>query len=243
MFHPQGPTFCELAEQALSSTERGYDLLAPKFDYTPFRTPDEVLNATAPYLGGPGSIDSALDIGCGTGAAMRVLRPICRRRVVGLDISQGMMNVARRLLADAPGSAELAFVRGDALSMPLGQDFDLAVSFGMNGHILPCDEPRFVEEVARVLKPRGRFVFISSYRPPVWSKSYWFSRGFNAAMHVRNWLIRPPFIMYYLTFLLPDCLRLLEEKGFETQVIEGILSGDYAHGRLVLATKRPARGG
>ena len=26
--------------QALSSVEDGYDLLAPKFDHTPFRTPD-----------------------------------------------------------------------------------------------------------------------------------------------------------------------------------------------------------
>jgi len=44
MFHPAGPTFWELAEQCLSSTERGYDLLAPKFDFTPFRTPDEILD-------------------------------------------------------------------------------------------------------------------------------------------------------------------------------------------------------
>jgi hypothetical protein len=42
MFYPQGPTLRELAVQALSSTERGYDLLAPKFDYTPFRTPEEI---------------------------------------------------------------------------------------------------------------------------------------------------------------------------------------------------------
>ena len=47
MFSPQGPTARELAVQALSSVERGYDLLAPKFDRTPFRTPDVVLDATA----------------------------------------------------------------------------------------------------------------------------------------------------------------------------------------------------
>ena len=43
MFRPGGPTFVELARQALSSVERGYDLLAPKFDLTPFRTHDELL--------------------------------------------------------------------------------------------------------------------------------------------------------------------------------------------------------
>jgi hypothetical protein len=31
--------------QALSSVEGGYDRLAPKFDHTPFRTPDGVRSA------------------------------------------------------------------------------------------------------------------------------------------------------------------------------------------------------
>src|SRR5687768_13769018 len=137
MFHPQGPTFWELARQCLSSTERGYDLLAPKFDVTPFRTPDEILKGTAACLGGPGSVDSALDVCCGTGAAMRVLRPLCRERVTGIDMSQGMLDVARERLADAPGEARIELVRGDALDMPFDSEFDLAVCFGALGHILP----------------------------------------------------------------------------------------------------------
>ncbi len=43
VFSPQGPSVRELATQALSSVEGGHDLLAPKFDHTPFRTPDGVL--------------------------------------------------------------------------------------------------------------------------------------------------------------------------------------------------------
>ena len=60
MFHPRGPSFWELAKQCLSSTERGYDLLAPKFDFTPFRTPDAILEGVAKVLGPPQSIDDAL---------------------------------------------------------------------------------------------------------------------------------------------------------------------------------------
>ena len=71
MFHPQGPTFWELARQALSSTQHGYNLLAPKFDFTPFRTPDEILDGMAKVLGPSKSIDDALDIACGTGQASR----------------------------------------------------------------------------------------------------------------------------------------------------------------------------
>src|SRR5690349_7004610 len=139
MFHPKGPTFWELAVQALSSTERGYDLLAPKFDYTPFRTPQSLLDAVSEHLPALGPFESGLDVCCGTGAAMAMLRPHCRRRVVGIDFSQGMLEVARQRTALAPGEARLEFVRGDVRTMPFAAEFDLAVSFGAFGHILPPD--------------------------------------------------------------------------------------------------------
>src|SRR4051812_19535072 len=80
VYHPDGPTFFELMRQALVSTERGYDLIAPRFDYTPFRTPDPVLEAMMFAIGGERAIDSALDVCCGTGAAMRHLRAVCKDR-------------------------------------------------------------------------------------------------------------------------------------------------------------------
>src|SRR5437763_267304 len=103
MFHPRGPTFFELARQALSSTQKGYDLLAPKFDYTPFLTPREVLDAVAAHLLPAAPFGAGLDLCCGTGAGLRLLRPLCRERVVGIDFSQGMLAVCRRQTADAPG--------------------------------------------------------------------------------------------------------------------------------------------
>lgn len=239
MFHPQGPTFFELARQALSSTERGYDLLAPKFDFTPFRTPAWILERTAPHIGPPSAIGSALDICCGTGAAMQMLRPLCRERVVGLDMSRQMLEVCREKTAASPGSAALEYVRGNALEMPFREEFDVATCFGACGHILPRDERRFVEQVHRVLRPGGRFVFVTSTMPPRWSRTYWICRGFNAAMHVRNLVIRPPFIMYYLTFLLPDARRLLEDAGFSVEVLDGAFAPQEPRLKLVIAT-RPA---
>jgi ubiquinone/menaquinone biosynthesis C-methylase UbiE len=238
MFHPNGPTFFELAVQALSSTERGYDLLAPKFDYTPFRTPDEVLDLVACHLAALGPFEAGLDVCCGTGAAMRMLRPLCRERVVGIDFSRGMLQVGRECIAAAPGTARLELVRGDVLRMPFGPVFDLAVCFGAFGHILRRDEPRFVAEVARVLKPGGRFVFVTTYLPPVWSSRYWLARLFNGAMRVRNALIRPPFIMYYLTFLLPEVKDLLRQNGLEVDERELVSQGRWQPFRLVIATRR-----
>ena len=219
MFHPQGPTFWELAEQCLSSTARGYDLLAPKFDYTPFRTPDEILQGVAKALGPPQSIDDALDVCCGTGAVIGILRPLCRRRVVGIDFSRGMLDVARERFPDEPGKARVEFVQRDVLEMDFREEFDLAVTLGSNGHILPKDEPRFIQRVAAALRPGGRFVSVTGEMPPVWSLRYLLSRGFNAAMHVRNLLVRPPFVMFYLTFLLPQARQLLQEKGFDVDIL------------------------
>src|SRR5690349_13086520 len=98
---------------------------------------------------------------------MRMLRPLCCERVVGIDFSQGMLEVARQRTADAAGTAPLEFVRGNVLSMPFECAFDLAVCFGAFGHILGEDEPRFASEIARVLKPGGHFVFATTCLPPL----------------------------------------------------------------------------
>ncbi len=236
MFHPQGPTFLELARQALSSTERGYDLLAPKFDYTPFRTPDSLLELTAPLIGEKKSIDSALDLCCGTGAGMKMLRPLCRKRIAGIDFSHGMLAIARESTAAVAGEADLEFVHGDVLDMPFTSEFDLAVCFGALGHILPRDESTFVQQIAKALRPGGRFVFITARRPSRLSLIYWLARGFNAAMHVRNACIKPPFIMFYLTFLLPEATELLEQHGFRVEIHENVFPRPYQRGCVVVAT-------
>lgn len=238
MFHPQGPTFCELARQALSSTERGYDLLAPKFDYTPFRTPDVLLQYVAPLIGGKNSVDSALDICCGTGAGMKMLRPLCRDRVVGIDFSQGMLDVARDALQDAPGDAACEFARGNVLDMPYKNEFEVAVCFGALGHILPKDEAKFIDQIAQALRPGGRFVFITSRRPSRLSAAYWMARGFNAAMHVRNAFVKPPFIMFYLAFLLPHAKTLLEERGFDVAIHDEVLPMPFRRACVVVATRK-----
>ncbi len=237
MYHRDGPTFVELMRQALSSTERGYDLLAPKFDYTPFRTPDPILEAMAKVIGEPRSIDAALDVCCGTGAAMRWLRPLCRERVVGVDFSQGMLDEAQRRLADAPGEARLEFVRGDVMAMTFDAEFDVATSVGAFGHVEPHDEDRFVSGIAHALRPGGRFVFATGRAPTPRHAWWWTAHAFNAVMRVRNAVLKPPFIMYYLTFQWPDVRALLERHGLSVEAFEGRCPAPYDRAVIVVATK------
>jgi SAM-dependent methyltransferase len=238
MFHPQGPTFFELMVQAMSSTERGYDLLAPKFDYTPFRTPQIVIDAVGRHLATLGPFRAGLDVCCGTGAAMAMLRPLCTERVVGIDFSQGMLDVCKERTANAPGTARLECVFGDALAMPFDAEFDIAVSFGAHGHILRKDERRFVAEVARVLRPGGRFAFVAAPMPPWWSPVLWAARAFNGLLWLRNWLVDPPFIMYYLTFMLPGVDALLRRHGLAVELHDLGLEWPFTGLRLVIA-RRP----
>ena len=240
MYHPDGPTFLELMRQALVSTERGYDLIAPKFDYTPFRTPDSVLDAMMAAIrdgSGAGTVRAALDVCCGTGAAMSHLRALCTERVVGLDFSQGMLDEARRRVSAAPGDAAVELVRGDALALSFDAEFDVATCVGAFGHILPEDEDRFVSGIARALRPGGRFVFATGEMPSLTSAWWWMARSFNAVMRVRNAVLHPQFIMYYLTFLWPEVRTRLERHGLRVEALRGFCPAPYEHAVIVVATK------
>ncbi|MFG1806789.1 class I SAM-dependent methyltransferase [Streptomyces sp. NPDC049040] len=214
MFSPEGPTVRELAVQALSSVDRGYDLLAPTFDHTPFRTPDRFLDATATALAPLGPFDAGLDLCCGTGAGLRVLAPLCRERLTGVDFSAGMLERARA--AAAPGGGPRPqWVRADARALPFEAAFDLVVSFGAFGHFLPAERPGLFTQVRRALRPGGLFAFPIGAPPPVASPWYWAAAGFDGVMRVRNAVRRPPFVMYYRTFPPSAVRRDLAAAGFD----------------------------
>ncbi len=242
MFSPQGPTLRELAAQALSSTERGYDLLAPKFDLTPFRTPDRVLDAVAGALRPFGPFTAGLDLCCGTGAGVGVLRGLCEREVTGLDFSAGMLAVARDAFRGEPGGPEVHWVRGDARALPFREAFDLVTSFGAFGHFLPGERPTLFAQVHAALRPGGVFAFPVAAPPRAGSPLYWQLWAFDAVMRVRNAVRRPRFTMYYRTFRLPDVRRDLAGAGFEVGTLPlaplGRLPDGSPRCRLVVARRR-----
>jgi SAM-dependent methyltransferase len=245
VFSPQGPSLRELAVQALSSVERGYDLLAPKFDQTPFRTPDRVLDAVAGALAPLGPFGDGLDVCSGTGAGLRVLAPLCGT-VTGVDFSAGMVAAAREAAAARdPDGPRPRWVRADVRAMPFTAAFDLAVSFGAFGHFLPAERPALFSGVLRSLRPGGLFAFPVGAPPPVTSPWHWALAGFDAGMRVRNLLWRPPFVMYYRTFPLGAVREDLRRAGFLVGSVPLEEFGRRTDGsprcRLVLA-RRPDSG-
>lgn len=228
MFQPGGPTFSELTRQALSSTRRGYDLLAPRFDRTPFRTPDVIVDVLRDHLGRVEG--DVLDLCCGTGAITAMARQITDGEVVGVDFSPGMLDVARKAV---PGAT---FLERDARELDLEESFDLVLSSGAFGHFTVPQQPLLLANVHRALRPGGRFVFVTSTRPPFWNPTALAYRGFNLVMKVRNRLLRPRFIMYYLNFLLPEVQGRLEDAGFTVHVFP-VVGGPFERAFIVEAHK------
>ncbi|MFD9412203.1 class I SAM-dependent methyltransferase [Streptomyces sp. NPDC059989] len=257
MFTSHGPSVRELAVQALSSVERGYDLLAPKFDHTPFRTPDRVLDAVEEALAErEGSFGAGLDLCCGTGAGIGMLRRLCRERVTGVDLSAGMLAEAERAYGNGgtggpggpggpgrAGDAPVDFVRADARDLPpaLSDAYDLVVSFGAFGHFLPAERPALFSGAYAALREGGLFAFPIGAPIPPSSPVWWAVAGFDAAMRVRNAVWRPPFVMYYRTFPPSGVLADLRTAGFAVETVPlepfGRLPSGAPRWRLVLARK------
>lgn len=221
--------------QALSSVERGYDLLAPKFDHTPFRTPEVILDATVRALAQEGPFGAGLDVCCGTGAGLRVLRSLCGGAITGVDFSAGMLEQARE------AHPEATLVRADVRELAFAGEFDLAVTFGALGHFLPEERPAVFAGVFRALRPGGVFAFPVGAPPSPASISYWATAGFDLAMRIRNAVWRPPFVMYYRTMPLAAVREELTAAGFAVTTADlpglGRDQGGDPRFRLVVARK------
>jgi SAM-dependent methyltransferase len=132
-----------------------FERLAPSWEHRRDAETLTTLNAALDRLGEtPRRI---LDVGTGTGIAARGLaRRYPDAEVVGVDLSPGMIDVARRL---APEELEprLRFEVADASRLPFGaEEFGLVVLLNM----IP-----FFDELARVSTPGGALVFAFSAGP------------------------------------------------------------------------------
>ncbi|HST19130.1 MAG TPA: class I SAM-dependent methyltransferase [Gaiellaceae bacterium] len=99
--------------------------------------------------------DSVLDVACGTGAVARVaaIRVADGGRVVGLDVNEGMLSVARSL--SQPEGASIEWVDGSALALPFGED-EFSVVLCQLGLQFFSDRTATLREMRRVLVPGGR---------------------------------------------------------------------------------------
>ncbi len=170
-----------------------------------------------------------LDVGCGAG---RTTIPLAEMGldVVAIDISQAMVDAGREQARLA--GVEVEFHVMDALELELPDcSFDLAL-YSYNGiELLPGREGkrRFFEQVWRILKPGGRFIFsshslfaINSFALGRVTAFLRFCAGRALGTPVRERELGERFIDWefeeakYLQVLPPSSLKhMLRECGFE----------------------------
>ena len=172
--------------------------------------------------------DAALDVACGTGKLTAALATAVGRegRVVGIDLSEAMLDEARRAFGELPS---VEFRLGNALALPLEDgSFDAAtIAFGLRN--LSSFEDGF-REMARAVRSGGRVVCLELSVPRSRVAGRVYTAGFRAMAPIMGALFRRRAAYSYLPHSL-DGFPAAEEIA-ETMKRAGLL--DVRFRRLAL---------
>jgi len=109
-------------------------------------------------LAKPKASDRVLDVGCGIGGSARWLAREFGCQVTGIDLTEDYILAASKLTQLVKLNQRVDFQVASALQLPVeDQSIDLVWTEHASMNIQ--NKPGFYREIARVLKPNGRFVF------------------------------------------------------------------------------------
>jgi len=143
--------------------KRFYDRISPVYDYLTAAFERKFAERALERLS-VGEGETVLEIGFGSGYCLqRIAESVGKTgKAHGLDISSGMLEVTRRRLDKAGLMDRVQLYRGDAASLPYGDNtFDAAFMSSTLELFDTGEIPTVLEEVKRVLKPGGRLAVAS----------------------------------------------------------------------------------
>jgi ubiquinone/menaquinone biosynthesis C-methylase UbiE len=179
------------------------------------------------WVGDVSGLD-VVELGCGTAHfAARLARK--GARVVGVDPTPAQLETARRMMAST--GIEFPLVEAPAESVPLPDaSFDLAVSD--YGASLWADPRKWIPEAARLLRPGGRLLFLTT------SSLAHLCTPEQDEVPISNTLVRPLFapwemewpgyegVEFHLSH--GDWIRVLTENGFVLDALHELQPGPDA---------------
>jgi len=119
---------------------------------------DHPANRVTVQLAGLRSNDIVVDIGCGSGEAVREAATRVREgKVIGLDPTPAMIRSARELSTSHDGLDHIQFLQGSVENIPILGVFATVV-MAINSMHHWEDPPKGFSEIFRILKPGGRFI-------------------------------------------------------------------------------------
>ena len=122
--------------------------------------------------------ENILDIATGTGDLAINLTKTRAKKIIGLDISEGMLNVGRKKIKERKLNSLVEMIIGDSENLPFEDDsFDaVSVAFGVrNFETLE----KGLSEIYRVLKVNGVFVVLETSIPqnPFFKQGYFITHS------------------------------------------------------------------
>jgi ubiquinone/menaquinone biosynthesis C-methylase UbiE len=199
-----------------TDARRTFDRWAGSYERDPFSRMIARLQRDALEALELGKGDRLLDVGCGTGAAVRAAAEVAER-AVGVDLSPRMLAEARER---ASGLSGVEFVEGDSEDLPFGDGEFTAVLCTTSLHHYPRPETA-VREMARVLAQGGRAVIGDGTSDAV-------------VMKVSDFVLRkfePGHVHFHRV---EDLRRLLQDAGLERTEARSVWRGIYG---LAFASK------
>ena len=107
---------------------------------------------------------SILDIATGTGDLAILFGETTATEIIGLDISQGMLDMGKKKISDKNLDSKIQMVLGDGEKIPyLDNYFDvITVAYGVRNFE---NLEKGLSEILRVLKPNGTFIILETAVP------------------------------------------------------------------------------
>ncbi len=211
-------------EKVLADTQSGYDAIAEEYAREMFHELDhkprdcELLQELIFRVRSLGLI---CDMGCGPGEVARFLKD-CGADALGLDLSQQMVAVARRLSPDIP------FQQGNMLSLDVPDaSWGGIAAFYSIIHIPPGRVPAALSELRRVLKPGGWLLIT-------------FHIG-DEVKQIRDWWGKPV-SLDFAYFQPEEMWDYLQKAGFEeieVNVREPYTGVEYQSRRAYIFARKP----
>jgi len=153
-----------------------YDRLAQIYDRRWHNYIEDTLSYLMAYLrSNPNYLSGServLDIACGTGELEKLLLNVYPElKIVGVDISENMLEIARSKLPN------LEFINTSAIALPFASfSFDVVITASAFHYF---DRPELaLKEIHRVLKPNGKLIIMD------WCRDYWTCKALDLFLKI-----------------------------------------------------------